>query len=69
MKKLLIQILLTMLLTGCESAWNALDITLTVAEINENNRQHKCNMDHTQCAKYNKTPINDIIDQNIDGIE
>ena len=59
--------LLIALLTGCESAWNALDITLTVAEINENNRQHKCNMDHTQCEKYNKIP-NDV-NEEIDGIE
>ena len=63
--KCLSTVLFVMLLTGCESAWNALDITLTVAEINENNRQHKCNMDHTQCAKYDKTPTN----EEIDGIE
>lgn len=48
MKALLIQILLTCSLLGCAE----LDILSELMEISANNRQHKCNMDATQCEKY-----------------
>lgn len=48
MKPLLIHILLTALLTGCAG----LEILSELAGAVSDNRQHKCNMDVTQCAKY-----------------
>ncbi len=56
--KILTLILYTVLLTSCASyqfgdaTKLAVGVAVEVGEINHNNRQHKCNMDITQCEKY-----------------
>ena len=65
--KILILILSTGLLTGCQAAkefkesyefGDLTEIAGEIVEINENQRQHKCNMDITQCSKYGLEPTN-----------
>ncbi len=59
MIKLLIHILITGLLASCASDYKfgdatilAVGVAVIAVEVVEDNRQHKCNMDITQCAKY-----------------
>ena len=62
--KILTLILSTALLTSCASyqfgdaTKLAVGVAVEVGEINENNRQHKCNTDITQCSKYGLEPTN-----------
>jgi len=66
MKLLLIQILLTAILTSCASDYElgdyskaALPVILTAAEIVENSRQHRCNINKSKCEKYGLEQTNE----------